>query len=144
MAIAGEITTFFLALGCEPGDERVAAARTLVGPMESGEPYRQDGATYQLDKCAADGTSFTWKDGRLLKVIVAMQQERAAGPYPRPEALVEGLTSDTTREQAAQALGAPDRARSTGDTWNVGSQFLAVSFGGSGRIQRIVAMISAR
>jgi hypothetical protein len=143
MAIAGEITTFFDALGHEPDDEQVTTALALVGPMEIGEPYRQDGATYRLDKCADDGTSFTWKDGRLLKVIVAMRTERAARPYPRPELLVDGIGPETTREQAAEVLGAPDRARSTGDTWNVGSRFLTISFAGD-RVQRIGAMISPR
>ncbi|GAA2176320.1 hypothetical protein GCM10009846_29650 [Agrococcus versicolor] len=143
MAIAGEITTFFEALGAERDDPKVAAALALVGPMELGEPYRQDGATYALDKCADDGTSFTWKDGRLLKIIIAMQQERAAGPYPRPDRLVEGVLPASSRAQVTAALGAPDRERSTGDTWNVGSHYLAVSFAGD-HVRRVVAMVSAR
>jgi hypothetical protein len=143
MAIAGEITTFFDALGSEPGAEPVTTALALVGPMEIGEPYRQDGATYQLDKCADDGTSFTWKNGSLLKVIVSLRTERAARPYPRPDRLVEGIGPETSREQATEILGPPDRVVAGGDTWNVGPHFLHISFAG-GRIQRVGAMISAR
>ncbi|GAA2176333.1 hypothetical protein GCM10009846_29720 [Agrococcus versicolor] len=72
-----------------------------------------------------------------------MRTERAARPYPRPALLVDGIGPETTWEQAADVLGAPDRARSTGDTWNVGSRFLTISFAGD-RVQRIGAMISPR
>lgn len=145
MTISGRITTLLDALGEKPGAPAVEAASALFGDITEqrldpkGGVLKKDWLTYEFRDA---GTMFSFGDDELCKIVVRVRPETGWAAYPAADALIDGVSSTTTREQLLALLGEPKKARRDSDMWQVGRRYLNVGYApASGAIGRITVML---
>lgn len=143
MTISGELTTMLGVLGLEQGDGGALDAMALVGmPSETSEFV--EGGTTQLYLTARDsGTDFLFEDRRLTTVIIRTQPKAKYGAYPRPDALIDGLSGTASRDDVRDALGAPEWSSPAADRFLVDDRYVHFEYDAAGRIARITVMTEA-
>ncbi|MFD5828016.1 hypothetical protein [Lentzea sp. NPDC060358] len=144
--VSGEITVFLDVLGLRQGDSRILDAIVLVGPAMEVSEYDFDGekSTYFVFKEA--GTELLFEDDVLASAMVRTQpdpEDETYGQYPRPGALVQGLSATATRDEVTAALGSPERSGPSFDRFQVDNRYLHFEFGANGRVARISALLEA-
>ncbi|GGH47796.1 hypothetical protein [Microbacterium album] len=126
--LAGDITTFLDALGTPEDSAPFAAAVALVGTeLEVDEqPYGVHTARYLISE--AGGVEFLVKEGVLSSVFVFLAGDRSHAPYPRPDALIEGVAPGSPRSEIAAVLGEPVRSQPAYDLFAASGRFVHAEF----------------
>lgn len=142
--VSGEIAVLLDVLGHREGDSHVLQAIVLVGPRMEVSEYDFDGekSKYYVFKDA--GTELLFEDGVLASVMVRTQpdpDDETYGQYPRPAALVEGLSATAERSEVTAFLGEPERSGPSFDRYQVNGRYLHFEFGPNGRVARISALL---
>ncbi|MEU7524109.1 hypothetical protein AB0A74_00060 [Saccharothrix sp. NPDC042600] len=142
--ITGEMAVMLDVLGNRQGDDRILDAIALVGPRMEVEEFDFDGekSTYFTFKPA--GTELLFEDDVLVSIMVRTQrddQDETYGVYPRPSALVEGLSPTATRAEVAAFLGRPERVGPNFDRYEVNERYLYFEFDPDGRVTRLSALL---
>lgn len=131
-------------LGYRQGDSRILAAIALVVPDVEVEEFDFDGekSTHLVFKPA--GAELIFEDDVLVSVTVRTQpdsQDGSYGPYPRPAALVDGLSPTATRAEVAALLGDPERVGPNFDRYEANKRYLHFEFDSNGRVARITTLL---
>lgn len=142
--VTGEAALLLDVLGCRQGDSRILEAVALVGPGMEVEEFDLDSgkSTYFVFKPA--GTDLLFENDVLVSVMVRTQpdsQDPGYGRYPRPTALIDGLSPTATRAEVAAFLGTPERTGRTFDRYEVNKRYLHFAFGPDGRTGRLSALL---
>jgi hypothetical protein len=142
--INGEITVFLDVVGRRQGDNRILEAIVLVGPKMEVEEFDFGGekSTYFSFKPA--GTDLLFQNKVLVMAMVRTQpdsQDETYGLYPRPSALIEGLSATATRAEVTAMLGTPERAGPNFDRYEVNGHYLHFEFDSSSRLARLSALL---
>lgn len=107
MQISGELTTYLDALGMRPDDPRLEPVLDLPGPTtDTNEESDGTGVVFHL-AARSSGTEFVFADEQLMIVFIGTQERENWGVYPRPDALIDGLSGTATRPEVRAALGDP-------------------------------------
>jgi hypothetical protein len=144
--ISGEMSVFLDMIGCHQGDNRILEAIALVGPKMEVEEFDFGGekSTYFSFKPA--GTDLLFQNKVLVMAMVRTQpdsQDATYGLYPRPTALVEGLSPTATRAEVTAMLGIPERVGPNFDRYEVNGHYLHFEFDSSSRVARLSALLHA-
>lgn len=142
--ISGDLAVMLDVLGRRQGDSRILDAIALVGPDMEVEEFDFDGAksTYFTFKPA--GTDLLFEDDVLASVMVRTRpddQDETYGLYPRPTALVDGLSATATRAEVTALLGDPERVGPSFDRYEVNNRYLHFEFDSSSRIAKISTLL---
>lgn len=138
--VTGEIAALLDVLGCRTGDNQVLHAMTVIGCLDFKmdiEKFDFDGekSTHFIFKPA--GTDLVFENDILEMIMVRTQpdyQDEAYRLYPRPEALVDGLSSTATRAEVTALLGNPERVGPNFDRYEVNQHYLHFEFDSNGRV----------
>lgn len=144
--VTGEMAVMLDVLGYRKGDGRILEAIILVGPKMEVTEHDFDGetSTHYLFKPA--GTELVFENDVLEMVMVRTQpdsQDATYGLYPRPAALVDGLSATATRAEVAAFLGDPERVGPSFDRYEVNKRYLHFEFDSNGRVAKISALLEA-
>lgn len=63
------------------------------------------------------------------------------GLYPRPAALVDGVSPASSRADVAALFGTPERSRPTFDRYEVESGYLHVEFDSNSRVAKLSVLL---
>ncbi|GGP51816.1 hypothetical protein [Saccharothrix coeruleofusca] len=142
--ITGEMAVLLGVLGHRQGDSRILDAIALVGPDMEVEEFDFDGekSTYFTFKQA--GTDLLFEDDVLVSVMVRTQpdeQDETYGRYPRPAALVDGLSPTATRAEVTALLGTPEQTGPSFDRYRVNNRYLHFEFDPHDRITKLSALL---
>jgi hypothetical protein len=142
--ITGEMAVMLDVLGYRQGDSRILDAIALVGPDMMVEEFDFDGekSTYFTFKPA--GTDLLFENDVLVSVIVRTQpdsQDETYGLYPRPAALVDGLSPTATRAEVTALLGDPERVGPNFDRYEVNKRYLHFEFDSNSRVAKLSALL---
>ncbi|MBN6037785.1 hypothetical protein [Amycolatopsis sp. 195334CR] len=142
--VTGEMAVLLGVLGYRQGDSRILEAIALVGPGLQVEEFDFDGekSTYFTFKPA--GTDLLFENDVLVSAMVRTQQDSQDGTYglyPRPDALVDGLSPTASRAEVGALLGPPERSGPNFDRFRVNNHYLHVEFGADNRIARLSALL---
>ncbi|MFC7403983.1 hypothetical protein [Georgenia alba] len=121
----GEIGTYLAAMGGREGDAAVDRAIALAGGALSANEYNIDVPTKYV--ASEGGTEFMFEDGVLHSVLLHGPGSQD-GAYPRPSALIDGLSLDSGREQLEFVLGEPHRSTPGYVKYKVGDCFVNFTF----------------
>lgn len=148
--VAGEWRIFLDALGRREGDSGILPAVGLIGcDFETEEDdLAGDVRLYYLFE--SGGADFLFEDGFLDTIFLYLDPaavEPSYAPYPRPEALFEGLGAGFTTDDLIGVLGRPEASGEDGDrSWHrfaVDGKFVHVEVGATdGPVQRLTFMVS--
>jgi hypothetical protein len=143
-SVTGEMAVMLGVLGYRQGDGRILEAIVLVGPKMEIEKFEFDGdkSTYFVFKPA--GTDLLFENDVLVSVMVRTQpdsQDSTYGLYPRPAALIAGLSPTATRAEVAALLGDPERVGPGFDRYEVNQRYLHFEFDSNGRVAKISALL---
>ncbi|MBG6238423.1 hypothetical protein IWX78_001395 [Mycetocola sp. CAN_C7] len=141
--ISGELTTMMNVLGLQPADDRVLDAIDLVGGLSENSVFEEGDLTVLYLTARDAGTDFLFENRTLASVIIRTQPQAKYGAYPRPDALIDGLSGAATRAEVVARFGVPEWTSATADRFVVDGRYLHVEFDGSGRLVRITLMVSA-
>jgi len=144
LTINGEMTIQLDALGHRRGDSRILAAIVLVGPrMEISEfTSGEQISRHYLFKPA--GTELLFENDILVSVMVRTRpdpDDTTYGTYPRPSALIEGLSPTATRAEVMAFLGNPQRMGRTFYLYDVNQHHLHFEFDQQGQTAKISALL---
>ncbi|MDU0293631.1 hypothetical protein [Saccharothrix longispora] len=142
--VSGDMAVLLDVLGRRQGDSRILDAIALVGPAMEVEEFDFDGdkSTYFTFKPA--GTDLLFENDVLTSVMVRTQpdgQDETYGLYPRPAALVDGLSPTATRAEVTALLGTPERTGPDFDRYEVNGRYLHFEFGSNSRIAKLTALL---
>ena len=142
--VTGEVAVLLDVLGCRKGDSRILEAIALVGPGMEVEEFDSDSekSTYFVFRPA--GTELLFENDVLVAVMVRTQpdaQHPGYGRYPRPTALIDGLSPTATRAEVTAFLGAPERTGRAFDRYEVNEHYLHVEFAPNGGIGMLSALL---
>ncbi|HVK23794.1 MAG TPA: hypothetical protein VM677_20760 [Actinokineospora sp.] len=131
-------------LGYRQGDSRILDAIALVGPAMEVEEFDFDGekSTYFTFKPA--GTDLLFENDTLVSVMVRTQpddQDGTYGLYPRPAALVDGLSPTATRAEVTALLGVPERDGPNFVRFEANKHYLHFEFDSHGRAAKLSALL---
>lgn len=144
--VTGEMAVMLGVLGRRQGDDRILDAISLVGPTMEVDEDDIDGekSTYFLFKPA--GTEMVFEDDVLEMIMVRTQPDDldpSFGLYPRPAALVEGISPTATRAEVTAFLGAPERVGPSFDRFEANGRYLHFEYAANDRIAKISALLEA-
>ncbi len=143
--VTGEIAVMLDVLGYHQGYSRILEAIVLVGPvMEVDEFDLDDGLKSTHFSFKRTGTDLVFENDILQMIMVRTQpdsQDETYGLYPRPVALVDGLSSTASRAEVTAFLGDPERAGPNFDRYKVNGRFLHFEFARNSRVTRISALL---
>ena len=115
--ITGEISQLIDAAGSAYGDAVMLDLVDLLGPrLDSHDIDAEDGGG-KLLVFDSGGVDLQYRDDALLAALIHVR-EGDRRPYPRRDALVDGLAFPATREDVHAALGAPNDSRSDLDLYS--------------------------
>jgi len=142
--VTGEMAVLLDVLGNRKGDSRILEAIVLVGPTMEVEEFDFGGekSTYYIFKPA--GTDLAFENDVLEMVMVRTQpdsQDETYGLYPRPAALVDGLSPTATRAEVTAFLGNPERVGPNFDRYEVNKHYLHFEFDSNSRVARLSALL---
>jgi hypothetical protein len=143
--ITGEMAVMLDVLGLRRGDDRILKAWVLVGPDMTIEEFDLVDVQSTYYTFGATGTDILFKDDTLSAVIVRTQPEEdhGYGLYPRPSALIDGLSATATRGEVADFFGAPERVGADFVRYEANDHFLHVEFNSNSRIGTLSALLTA-
>lgn len=144
VTFTGEMAVMLDVLGLPQGDSRILDAIALVGPQMEIEEFDwgSEKSTYFIFKSA--GTDLLFEDGVLASAIVRMQpdaQDPGYGLYPRPTALIDGLSPTATRDEVEALFGAPERPGPSFVRYEANQRYLHVEFNSDGQIGKLSALL---
>lgn len=144
MSVTGEIRAYLDALGMHPSDERLPAVLDPPGATTdtSTEADAEGHVVFRL-AARSGGTGFMFAGEQLGTVFIGLLPREAWGVYPRPDALIDGLSSGSTRGDARALLGEPIWESEDADRFRVGEDHLQLQYRGD-RIEVVVAAIGER
>ena len=142
--LTGEIQAYLSALGMPPTDERLTAVLDLPGPTTDTNTEK-DAAGIVVFHLAArsSGTEFVFAAEQLVTVFIGVLPREAWGTYPRPDALIDGLTAAASRDEVRAMLGEPVWQKDDADRFRVERDYLQFQYRDD-RIEVIVAAIGDR
>ncbi|GHD38827.1 hypothetical protein [Mycetocola manganoxydans] len=108
MTLRGELTTFTDALGSSMTDGRSIAAFVAVDLPTARSDYDLGDSHRTYLKSTDKGVEFVYEDGRLRSVFISTIDNPIRRAYPRPDALIEGLSGTATRGQVLKRFGEPE------------------------------------
>ena len=144
--VTGEMAVMLDVLGLRRGDDRILKAFVLVGPDMAIEEFDLGNGRSTYGIFEATGTDILFKDDTLSSVIVRTQPEEedhGYGLYPRPPALIDGLSPTATRGEVAEFFGTPERVGPNFVRYEVNDHFLHVEFNSNSRIGTLSALLTA-
>lgn len=142
--LTGEVRVYLDALGMHPTDERLTAVLDLPGPTTDTNEEREAGGNVVFHLAArSNGTEFMFSGEQLVTVFLGTQPREAWGVYPRPDALIDGLSGTATRDEVRAKFGEPVWQKDDADRFEVGRDYLQFQYA-EDRIQVIVAAIGER
>lgn len=104
VTISGEITQFLDATGTGYGDPAMAELIATLGPRFDSHPLDDEYGKGILLIFGSSGVDLQYRDGVLQGVLIhAADVERV--PYPRLDALIDGLSFPASSDAVAKALG---------------------------------------
>lgn len=144
--VTGEMAVMLDVLGHRQGDSRILDAIALVGPTMEVTEHDFDGekSTHFIFKPA--GTELVFENDVLDMVMVRTQpdsQDETFGLYPRPAALVDGLSPTATRAEVTAFLGRPEREGADFDRYEVNNRYLHFEFDSNSRVTKLSALLEA-
>jgi hypothetical protein len=144
--ITGEMAVMLSVIGYRQGDSRILDAIALVGPEMEVMEFDADGekSTYFIFK--SSGTDLLFEDDILEMIMVRTgpdSDDETYGTYPRPAALIEGLSPTATRTEVTEFLGEPERVGPDFDRYEVNNHYLRFRFDPDGRVAQISAQLQA-
>lgn len=142
--VTGEMAVMLNVLGFRQGDSRILEAIALVGPDMEVEEFDFDGEKSTYFTFKRTGTDLLFENDVLVSVMVRTQpdsQDETYGLYPRPAALVDGLSPTATRAEVAALLGNPERVGPNFDRYEVNTRYLHFEFDSNGRITKLSALL---
>lgn len=142
--ITGEMAVMLDVLGYRLGDDRILKAIILVGPRMEVEEFDFDGEQSKYYTFKPAGTDLLFENTVLVSAMVRTQpdsQDETYGLYPRPTALIDGLSPTATREEVTAFLGAPERVGPDFDRYEVNERYLHFQFDANGRVARVTALL---
>lgn len=144
--VTGEIAVMLEVLGCRRDDDRILEAIILVGPDFEITEHDFDGekSTHYLFK--PNGTEMVFENDVLEMIQVRTQpdsQDPTFGLYPRPAALVDGLSATAGRANVTAFLGDPERVGPNFDRYQVNKHYLHFEFDSNSRVAKISALLVA-
>lgn len=129
MTVTGEIERLIAALGSSEKDQAALDAMVLAGLPTKSQEFRDGGVTTTYLISEEGGTDFLFEDGALDSVLVRMQPEPPYAIYPRPDALIAGLSAGVDRASVRQLMGDdPEWSGPNADRWNVGDASVHFEF----------------
>lgn len=142
--VTGEIAVMLDVLGYRQGDSRILEAIVLVGPVMEVEEFDfDDGSKSTHFSFKPTGTELVFEDDILKMIMVRTQpdsQDETYGLYPRPAALVDGLSTTASRAEVSAFLGDPEHVGLDFDRYKVNSRYLHFEFDMNSRVTRISAL----
>ena len=143
--VTGEMAVMLDVLGCVQSDSRILGAIALVGPKMEVSEFDFDGeqSTYFIFKPA--GTDLVFENDVLEMIMVRTQrddQDETYGVYPRPAALIDGLSPTALRADVTALLGSPERVGPNFDRYEVNQRYLHFEFDSNSRVTKISALLS--
>lgn len=144
MSVTGEIRTYLDALGMHASDERLAAVLDLPGATTdtNTETDAEGNVVFHL-AARSGGTEFMFAGERLVTVFIGLLPREAWGVYPRPGALIDGLSSTSTRAEARALLGEPVWHSDAADRFRMDEDYLQLQYRDD-RVEVVVAAIGER
>ena len=142
--VTGEIAVLLDVLGHRQGDSRILEAIVLVGPRMEVVKWDFDGEQSTTYAFKPAGTDLLFENDVLVSVMVRTQpdsQDETHGLYPRPAALVDGLSPTATRAEVTACLGSPERVGPNFDRYEVNNRYLHFEFGSNGRLARLSTLL---
>lgn len=143
--VTGEIAVMLDVLGYRQGDSRILEAIVLVGPVMEVEEFDfDDGSKSAHFSFKPTGTELVFGDDILKMIMVRTQpdsQDETYGLYPRPAALVDGLSTTASRAEVSAFLGDPEHVGLNFDRYKVNSRYLHFEFDMNSRVTRISALL---
>lgn len=127
--VSGEIVTLLALLGEADGPEVTARVSALTG-AKTKDRLRSSGAALRRVGLETDS------DRHGVKTIWIRLTDRAFGPivktaapaYPRPAALIDGLSAESTRDDVLALLGSPEREGPTFVRYVVQGRYVHLAF----------------
>ncbi len=140
MALDGEIRAFADALGTSMTDERSLAAFAAVDLPTARSDYDLGESHRTYVKAEDQGVEFVYEDGRLRTVFISTIDTPARAAYPRPDALIEGLSGTASRAQVLERFGEPEWTSDEADRFQLAAACYARFAYESGRVVKISVM----
>lgn len=128
--IQGDVSTFLSALGASEGDARLERALALVGGEPEVETFVDGGVKSKYLSMPDRGVTFLLTAGELSTVFFYAENTAEKDVYREWPALIEGVGSDSTRDDVVAALGEPLRAREAFVTYEVDAGYVQFEFNG--------------
>lgn len=140
MALSGEITAFLDILRTEQGDDAALPVFALVNfPSEKTDFDEGDSVRTYLT-ARNEGTQFIYMKRRLNAVSFYLAKNEEYGVYPRPDALIDGLPANATREQVRAMFGEREAGRKAWDRFQVGENFIHFTYDENDTVTQIGIM----
>ena len=144
MALHGEITEFLGALGSQNGAAEIAQTFALSALPSRIDEYREDGVSVKYLAANDAGTVYLFEDDVLTTVFLHPVGDGGdIQPYPRPDALIEGLGAGAGRDDVRAVMDdAPERSGGAFDRWRVGERFVHFEFAGPGGALSLISLMT--
>lgn len=140
MTLHGEITMFADALGSSMTDERSLAAFAAVDLPAARSDYDLGDSHRTYLKAEDKGVEFVYEDGRLRTVFISTVGTSARRAYPRPDALIDGLSGTASRPEVLERFGQPEWTSEDADRFQLAPACYARFAYESGRVVKISVM----
>ncbi|GAB2679832.1 hypothetical protein GCM10027271_46360 [Saccharopolyspora gloriosae] len=144
MTVTGEVAVMLDVLGYRQGDNRILDAIALVGPNMEVEELDFDGekSTHFIFK--PSGTDFIFEDDVLVSIMIRTQpdsKDETYALYPRPTALVDGLSPTASRTEVTALLGTPERVGPNFDRYEANGRYLHFEFDSDEHVTMISTLL---
>ena len=140
MTLHGEITTFTDALGSAMTDEPALAAFAAVDLPASRSDYDLGDTHRTYLKAEDKGVEFVFEDGLLRTVFIATVDSPTRAAYPRPDALIDGLSGTASRAEVLARFGEPEWTSDEADRFQWAAACYARFAYEDGRVVKISVM----
>lgn len=138
--ITGEISLLIGAAGTAYGDKVMIDLVDALGPRL--DSHDTDDGTGNFLIFESGGVDVHYRDGTLAGVLIHIASEDRR-PYPRLDALVDGLTLPTTRSNVSEALGAPHESLPDMDMYSEQGRFVMFNYTNDALTTISIAHVSA-
>ena len=138
--VTGELPTVIAALGHGAEDAEVQAALALFGPPFERSEVAVGSVTRTYYVGAEKHADLILADGVFTTAMIWIRADDDHGAYARPEALIDGVGPDTTREQILDRFGQPAWSNDDADRFWIaadapGKVFVRFEYGAAGVVK---------